>query len=311
MSPGVTAALAGTSLALALLTAQAGRAAGHRAATRERLWRTDPTGPRPGSASPGAVDSVRRRELLRPPGWVRAHLDDAALLVSPEAAWTAWCCATAVAVLAGGAGGGPPAALVAAGASIAAAATGIAARRGTAGRMVERGMPDALDGVARAMRGGATTHQALAEVALATPGRLGSELQRAMTEVRAGSGLESALLALQARRPEPAVRLAVAALLLGAEAGGAHARALEGVAASVRAQCGIAAEVRALGSQARLSALVIAAAPLGFTGLAVGTDRTSAAFLLRTPLGLTCLALGLALDAVGAWWMHRLAQVEA
>ena len=309
MSPAVTAALAGTFLALALLAVRAGWAASRREATCARLgWA--PTGPPPASAAGGVVDAARGG-LLRPPGWVRAHLDDAALPASPETTWTAWCCATAVAVLAGGAGAGAAAALVAAGASVAAAATGLAARRGTAGRMVERDLPDALEGVAQAMRGGATTRQALAEVAAATPGRLGSELQRAMTEVRAGSGLESALLALQARRPEPAVRLAVAALLLGAEAGGAHARALEGVGASVRARCGVAAEVRALGSQARLSALVIAAAPLGFTGLAVGTDRTSATFLLRTPPGLTCLALGLALDAAGAWWMHRLAQVEA
>jgi tight adherence protein B len=106
------------------------------------------------------------------------------------------------------------------------------------------------------------------------------------------------------------VRLAVAALLLGAEAGGAHARALDGVAASVRARLGVVREVRALSSQARLSALVIGGAPLAFAVLAAGADGEGARFLLRTPLGLGCLSGGLLLDAVGALWMHRLAQVE-
>lgn len=310
MTPIATAAVVGTCLALALLAVQAARAAHRRETACARLRRTDPsalTGPGPPMEAPAVGVGL----ALRPPRWVRTRLDDAALPVPHEIAWTAGCCATALAVVIAAALGGPPAALVVAGASATAAATAVAARRGAAGRLVERALPDALDGVARALRGGATTRQALSEVAVTTPGRLGHELQRAVAQVRAGSGLEAALLALQARRPEPSVRLAVAALLLGAEAGGAHARALEGVAASVRARCGVVAEVRALGSQARLSALVIAAAPLGFTGLAVGTDRTSATFLLRTPLGLTCLALGLALDAAGAWWMHRLAQVDA
>ena len=310
MSPSVTGAGAGACLALALLAVRVARAAQRSRAARDRLARADPTAGADAGGGPAPVGAGRDRRVLRPPSWLRAHLDDAALPASPATAWTAWCCATATAAVAGGSLGGPAAGLVAAGASAAAAATAVAVRRGATGRAVERALPDALDGVARAMRGGATTRQALSEVAGTTSGRLGHELQRAVAEVGAGSGLEAALLALQARRPEPSVRLAVAALLLGAEAGGAHARALEGVAASVRARCGVAAEVRALGSQARLSALVIAAAPLAFTGLAVGTDRTSATFLLRTPLGLTCLALGLTLDAAGAWWMHRLAQVD-
>ena len=311
MSPALTGATAGVTVALALLAVQAARVAGRSEAVHARLWRADLAGaPQPG-APPAAPDRAHRRPGLRAPGWVRSHLDDAALPAAPGTLWTAWCCATATAVFAGGAVGGPPAALVVVAASTAAAAATVWARRGATGRMVERGLPDALDGLARAMRGGATTRQALSDVALATPGPLGHELQRAMAEVRAGSRLEVALMALQERRPAPSVRLAVAALLLGAEAGGAHARALEGVAASVRARFGVTAEVRALGSQARLSALVIAAAPLGFTGLAMGADGTSATFLLRTPLGLACLTLGLALDGVGAWWMHRLAQVDA
>lgn len=302
MSGAFTGVVAGTSVALALTTVQLARVQHRRAIVRTRLV---------AGATPTLARATGSAVVVRAPSWVRSHLDDAALPSSVDVAWTAWCCAVVTALLGGTAVGGPAAGAVAAVACAAAAVLVVASRRGGAGRLIEQALPDALEGVARAMRSGATTSQALGEVASSTPGRLGEELRRTMGEVAGGSGLEQSLLVLQARRPEPGVQLAVAAVLLGAEAGGAHARALDGVAASVRAQLGVAGEVRALGSQARLSGLVIAVAPLGFAALTVGTDRTSASFLLRTPIGLSCLVIGLALDAAGAWWMHRLAQVDA
>jgi tight adherence protein B len=192
----------------------------------------------------------------------------------------------------------------------AAGALVLSLRRGAAGRAVEEGLPDALEAMARSMRSGASTHQALLEVAVATPGLLGDELRATTRDLAAGVGLEPALGALARRRREPGVRLAVAALQLGADAGGAHARALDGVAASVRARLGVVREVRAMSSQARMSALVIGVAPLAFAVLAAGMDGEGARFLLRTPLGLACLTVGVVLDGLGALWMHRLAQVE-
>jgi tight adherence protein B len=83
------------------------------------------------------------------------------------------------------------------------------------------------------------------------------------------------------------------------------------VAETLRGRLAVAAEVRALSSQARLSGLVIALAPLVFSGLAAATDARTAEFLFRTPLGLGCLVLGIGLDAVAAAWMVRLCRVEA
>jgi Flp pilus assembly protein TadB len=55
-----------------------------------------------------------------------------------------------------------------------------------------------------------------------------------------------------------------------------------------------------------LSGLVIALAPLVFGIFAMVTDSRTAGFLLRSRVGLVCLALGLALDAIAAWWMQRI-----
>ena len=70
------------------------------------------------------------------------------------------------------------------------------------------------------------------------------------------------------------------------------------------------AELRALSSQARISALVIGLAPVGFGAFAAATDPRTSEFLLHTPAGLILLVTGLALDGVGWLWMQRLAQVD-
>jgi tight adherence protein B len=178
-------------------------------------------------------------------------------------------------------------------------------------RQLELALPDALDAVARSLRSGASMRQAVAEAAEAVRGLLRADLDAVARDVGDGASLEHALERWCERRPLPGVRLAAAALALGAETGGASARAIDGVTATLRTNLAIAGEVRALSSQARLSALVIVLAPIAFAFLATTSDGSSAAFLLGTPLGWLCLAVGLGLDAIGWLWMRRVTEVVA
>ena len=141
--------------------------------------------------------------------------------------------------------------------------------------------------------------------------RLRAELAIVADQAAHGVGLTDALEALARRRPSPGVRLAVAALCLGIDTGGAQARAVDGVAATMRERLAVEAEARALSSQARMSALVIGLAPLGFGVFAAATDPRTSDFLLRTPGGLILLGAGLALDGAGWLWMQRLCRVPA
>ncbi len=109
--------------------------------------------------------------------------------------------------------------------------------------------------------------------------------------------------------PGDGVRLAGAALALSAELGGAAARSLDGVAATLRDRNGLRREVRALSSQARASAAVIGLAPVAFAVLVASVDPQTLDFLVRTRAGIFCLLAGVVLDGVGAAWMHRLATV--
>lgn len=178
-------------------------------------------------------------------------------------------------------------------------------------RSVERTLPDALDAVARSVRSGASLRQALHEASAAVRGPLRDDLLVVTRDVGDGATVDDALERWCERRPLPGVRLATAALALGAETGGASAQAIDGVSATLRTNLGIAGEVRALSSQARLSALVIVLAPIAFSFLAATSDGTTATFLLGTPIGWLCLAIGLGLDAIGWCWMRKLTEVVA
>lgn len=257
----------------------------------------------------GQAACRRARPLPRPPGRVVAALADAGYDGDPAVAWTAWLAGLAAAVVLGLLAGSPALGVLAPVAVAVGSLTVVRSRRGRADADLERALPAALEAVARGLRSGASLGQALSEAAGATSGRLGAELRRVSAEAGHGTSLVESLDRLAVRRELPGVRLAVAALCLGVETGGAQARAVDGVAVTMRERLAVAAEVQALSSQARISALVIGLAPLGFGAFAAATDPGHADFLLRTPLGLGFVSVGLALDGLGWLWMKRLSRV--
>lgn len=275
--------------------------AGRRSVVSRRLAQAGP-----------AHAGLARLAALAPdaPAVVARRLAAAGLEAEAGRIWAAWMGGSGVAVVAAAAAGGVGLALVVAVTAVAGPAAALAAGSGRGGLLVEEALPEALEAVARSLRSGSSLRQAVEEAAAATPGVLGDDLRGVAGAVAAGQTLVAALDAWGFRRPLPGVRLAVSALGLGAETGGAHARAVDGVAATVRNRLAVGREVRALSSQARLSALVIVLAPLGFSALAAATDEGTAEFLLRTPFGLACLAAGLLLDGLAALWMHRLSRLE-
>lgn len=270
----------------------------------------------PGRGSPrGSIDrrlGSDNRHHLRGSGprWLPAALVAADVNVDPAVAWKLWCVCVPVAVAAIAVLAGP--ALAAGILAVGLVGPGVAlrARHGRGDARVEAALPEALEAVARALRTGASLRQAVEEAAGRTPGALGHELVRVSTQTERGAPLVTALDDLADRRPLPGVRLAVAALCLGAETGGAQARSVDGVATTLRDRLAVVAEVRALSSQARISALVISLAPLGFGAFAAATDPRTSDFLFHSAAGFVLLAAGGLLDGLGWFWMNRLARVS-
>lgn len=259
------------------------------------------------TSRPGVLLAI----LPPPPRALVRGLTAAGVTLDGRAVWGSWLATGALMAVAALVVGGPGLVVVAVLTSTVGPLVGLRMAAGRADRLLEDALPDALEAMARALRSGASLRQAVGEAAEATTGILGHDLGGVAHEVHHGRSLVSALDQWAQARPLPGVRLATSALGLGAETGGAQARALDGVAATLRSRQAVGREVRALSSQARLSGVVITLAPLGFSALAAVSDDRTASFLLTTPLGLACLTGGITLDGVAALWMHRLSRIDA
>jgi len=160
--------------------------------------------------------------------------------------------------------------------------------------------------LAAALRTGSSLTAALEEVGTAVEPPLGPELAALGAAGARGRPLRDVLTEWADTHDDPDTRLAASALVLASVVGSAPAWAVDGVAATVRERIDLANERRAMAAQARASALVLSAAPALFAAVLVAADTAAARFLLSSPAGWACLGLGVALDAVGAWWMARI-----
>lgn len=233
----------------------------------------------------------------------------AAISADPRRAWAGWLLISSLGVGGGLIVGILPALLIAS-SVVATPAAVLWAMRERADDLYNAGLPVLLESLARSMRSGASLRQSIEENRAAGSHLIASDLERLNNDLSSGVSLADSLSRWEQRRPLPGVRLAVAVLSLGAEMGGTQSRALDGLASTLRGELALGAEVKAQSSQARLSGLVVAASPLAFTALVALVDRSTSNFLFATPSGWVCLASGLALDAVAALWMQRIAKVE-
>jgi tight adherence protein B len=239
-------------------------------------------------------------------GRLERALREADVSISPEDAVVTAATATVVVTLLVGAVN-PAAAPLAWAAAVVAGPVGLVVARGRAQRAFVAGIPGFVEFIAAQLRSGHTVPTAL-EAAGDRPGPLGGDARRLHQRLVLGATLPDALAWWAGERgSEPAAAVA-GALAVAAETGGAAATALDGLARSVRDALGARAEAAALSAQARLSAAVVGVAPIAYLVFAAATDPRAAATFVSTSTGRVCLVLGLALDAIGALWMRRVAR---
>jgi tight adherence protein B len=249
------------------------------------------------------VRSVRKLPG-RPRAWLVRHLEDAGVAIDPEAACElALAVAGAVGILAYAVA---PAMAVPAGlATLLGGPVALRLARGRAVRRYAVALPAGLEQVAAELRGGGTVAGAIGAIARAG-GPLAADLRRVEARTGLGVALVDALGAWPEERAVDGVRAAAGALAVAAALGGRAADALDGLARSLRDRLGAAAEAGALSAQARLSAVVVGAAPIAYLAFSTAVDPTSTAPLLTTTPGRVCFALGLGCEVLGALWMRRI-----
>lgn len=251
--------------------------------------------------------AFRSRSMVLPSG-LRAPLErallDADIDLDPEAAvrwWmlgvasVAWCSVVVA----------PPLLVPAVATALAAAPLGLRLRAGTARRAARAALPGVLDLVVAQLRAGGTVPDSLRAVA-ARPGPLRSDFARLSARCELGAGIDAALAQWARDRPIAGVQSAAGALAMVTTIGGSAATALEGLSRSLRNDDAASDEARALSAQARISAVVVGAAPLAYLVFAAATDPASTDVLISSTAGRICLAVGLGLEALAALWMRAL-----
>lgn len=174
-----------------------------------------------------------------------------------------------------------------------------------------------LESLGHSLRSGASLKGAVEETVLGINSKIsstliGSSLKSDFIQIHhhlsLGASLDEVLRSWALANPCPEVSKTTAVLLFGlsADLGGNRARCIEALATSLRGELAIEEEIYALSAQARLSGFVIAVLPLGFLLFFGVLDGQYLSFFFTTGIGAICLLLGVALDALGGWWMRKI-----
>ncbi|NLD76739.1 MAG: hypothetical protein GX643_08730 [Acidimicrobiales bacterium] len=243
-----------------------------------------------------------------PPDWFRNIIAASGLVLGPERAWTVTV-RSAVGVGALLAWRWPQVVLAGGVAAWVAMRVNRRAKVRREQRTYDATLVSVIDGLVSRLATGTSLVVALHEGA-SHPSPVGRDLAEVTRRHQHGEAMQSAIDRWAATRATVGVRLLADALAIAGRSGGSQRSALVGVQSTLRGRQALSREVRALASQARTSGVVLAITPAAFAGVVAVVDQRVAAFF-STPAGWACLAGGVALDALGALWMHHLTEAHS
>jgi len=123
--------------------------------------------------------------------------------------------------------------------------------------------PDALDIIVRSLRAGHPVPIAIAMVGREMPDPIGSEFGVVSDEVTYGADLETAMRNLYCRIGSDDLPLFVTAIAIQGATGGNLGEILENLSGVIRQRFKMRRKIRALASEARASAMILSALPIG------------------------------------------------
>ena len=184
-------------------------------------------------------------------------------------------------------------------------------RRARYTRRLGDGTAAAAMRIADGLASGHTARAAIALAAAELHGPIARELARVAADVELGATTDAALGALRERAGSRRVDLLVAAIRLQRRSGGNLAALLRDVAAALEDQSRLEAEARAETAQARFTSTVVLAMPVCLLALYELVSPGTVGRLTGSALGLWLVGLAVALQAIGAVLVRRLARVDA
>lgn len=177
-------------------------------------------------------------------------------------------------------------------------------------RQIGQNLPDALNSIANALRSGFSLLQSLEATAKQTPGALGQEFERTLSEARVGVPIDEALQNMSRRAHSPDLELVVTAIQIQRQVGGNLAEVLDRIQSTIRDRVRLQGEVRALTAQGRLSSFIVGLMPVGLLGIMLALSPTFVTPLFTTPTGHLLLILATILEVMGFVFLRRIVRIE-
>lgn len=177
-------------------------------------------------------------------------------------------------------------------------------------RAFQEQLPNALDGLARAMQAGHSFTVALRMVARDLDEPIASEFRLAAEEINFGASVRIGMERLADRVDTEDIRFFVAAVLIHLQTGGKLTDLLFSLAALVRERRKLVKTIRVLSAEGRLAAWILTALPV-VTGFVIYTlNPTFMSILWTDPNGLFLIKVMAAMVVIGLLWMAWLTRSD-
>jgi len=186
----------------------------------------------------------------------------------------------------------------------------VAVRRSKRLRAFEKGFPEAIDLLSRAVRAGHAFTTGLEMVSSELPEPVAGEFKTVFDEQNFGLPLRDALTNLAGRVPIVDVRFFVTALLVHKETGGNLARILDDLSQVIRDRFKLLGEVRARTAQGRLTAGILIALPPALIVILRGMNPDYVDLLFTDPVGLYLLGGAAILQLIGSAILWKVVHIR-
>lgn len=185
-----------------------------------------------------------------------------------------------------------------------------ARRRRRRTRALDEALGPMLQSVVDQLRVGRSMLAALESVGPATPEPLAALVQRVVNEARLGGSVADTLTAIAEEEDNRHLAVIASAVALHSQQGGSLTDILVGVVESIEDEDRLRRDMLTLTADARLSANVLLAMPIGALVITSLLNPGYATPLIATPVGRIMTIAGVMLGAVGVLWLRTLARPE-
>ncbi len=171
-------------------------------------------------------------------------------------------------------------------------------------------LPEAIDLMARGLRGGQALSATVVSVAEESQDPVRAEFQRAADEQSFGLPFRESMISLARRVPVPDLQFMVTAILVQKETGGNLAQILDKTAHVIRERVRVEGQMRIRTAQGRLTGWVLCGMPfamfIGMNFMRPGYGRV----LFEVPLGQKMVAYAGVLMVVGVFAIRRIVNIK-